>query len=243
MTKTTYTLLGAGGTGSILFPNLLRYLETYHRARKESFYIQVIDGDDIEPHNLDRQLFTETAIGANKAEALIQTSPFIPPSGKLFSRPEFIGKDNVKKVLRDGDIVIIAADNYSIRALIEEVGKTLDNLVVINGGNESTDGSCQLWVRVAGRNVTPPLSHCHPEIVYKGKDDRAAMSCEARSKLAGGEQTIVANMMSAVAILNMLRLYHSSPKGVPPKGHEVHFDLNTLAMRPDDWRGVEGWTS
>lgn len=239
--KTTYTLLGAGGTGSILFDSLIRYLATYHRGRKEAFNLQVIDGDEIETKNLDRQLFADPTIGHNKAEALVATARHVPPNGKLFAIPKFLGKDNVEKLVRDGDVVLIAVDNYSVRALVEEHGKTLPSLVVINGGNESTDGSCQLWQRRDGQNITPPLSHMHPEIAYKDKDDRAAMSCEVRASIPGGEQTIIANMMSATTMLNMLRLFHTSPKGVPAKGHEVHFDLNTLAMRPDDLRGVEGW--
>lgn len=237
--KPTYTLLGAGGTGSILYESLLRYLETFHRHRDENFYLQVIDGDAIEAHNLDRQLFAEQTIGGNKAEALVHTTPFKPPHGKLFPVNDFLGKKNVEKLIRDGDIVLIAVDNYSVRALVEERGKNLDNIVVINGGNESTDGSCQLWIRREGKNVTPPMSHCHPEIAYKADNDRAAMSCQARSKLKGGEQTIIANMASAVAMLNMLRLHHQND--VPKGGHEVYFDLDTLAMRPEDLRGVEGW--
>ena len=237
--KPTYTLLGAGGTGSILFPSLLRYLSTYHRGRKESFYLQVIDGDQIEPHNFDRQLFALPTTGHNKAEALVQTAAYVPDNAKLFALPEFLGKGNVKKRVQAGDTILIAVDNYSVRALVEERVRELERAVVINGGNESTDGSCQLWIRVEDKNLTPPLSHMHDEIAYKSKDDRAAMSCEARSKIPGGEQTIIANMMSATTMLNMLRLYHE--QGAPSKGHEVHFDLNTLAMRPDDWRGIEGW--
>lgn len=237
--KTTYTLLGAGGTGSILFDPLVRYLDTYHGHRKETFNLQVIDGDGIEAHNLARQLFAGPAIGGNKADALVHTARYEPLHGRLFPVPKFLGRDNVTKFVRDGDIILIAVDNYSVRALVEENAGKLDNTVVINGGNESTDGSCQLWVRRDGQNVTPPLSHCHPEIAYRKDNDRAAMSCEARSKIKGGEQTIIANMASAVAMLNMLRLHHQHD--VPKGGHEVYFDLDTLAMRPEDLRGVEGW--
>lgn len=237
--KPTYTLLGAGGTGSILFDSLVRYLETYHRHRDEEFYLQVIDGDEIEAHNLDRQLFPEPTIGNNKAEALVHTAKYVPPHGKIFPVATFLGKKNIGKLVRSGDIVLIAVDNYSVRALVEQHGHTLDRLVVINGGNESTDGSCQLWVRHDGKNVSPPLSHCHPEIAYKSANDRAAMSCEARGKIKGGEQTIVANMASALMMLNMLRQHHQN--SVPKVGHEVYFDLDTLAMRPEDLRGVDGW--
>ena len=243
MTHTpTYTLIGAGGTGSILFSPLVRYLETYYRGQPvlTGYNLQVIDGDEIERKNLERQLFAEPAIGFSKAEALVASLGFEPALGKLFTFNEFLGADNIAKRIRDGDTVLIAVDNYSLRALVEKHGLTLDNLTVINGGNEATDGSCQLWVRRAAKNLTPPLSHGHPEIAYKGADDRAEMSCEARSKLPGGEQTIIANMQSATTMLNVLRLHHNV--GVPKQGHEVHFDLNTLAMRPDDLRGLEGWS-
>jgi hypothetical protein len=156
--------------------------------------------------------------------------------------PHYLGKKNIDELVRRGDIVLIAVDNYSVRALIEARVKALEDAVVINGGNELTNGSCQIYIRQAGKNVTPPLSHFHEEIKYKGTDDRAAMTCAARTKIPGGEQTIAANSMSASIMLAFLSNYHTQatkPKGMV--GHEAHFDLATLAMRHEDLRGTDGW--
>lgn len=241
-TPATYNLIGAGGTGSILYNLMLRYLDTWHGHHKTKFALQVIDGDQVETKNYDRQLFGPMAVGKNKAAALVEASAFTPVHGKIYPRPEYLGKANIAKLIRETDTTLIAVDNYSCRALIEAHVKTLKHATVINGGNEMTNGSCQLYLRRKGKNLTPPLSHWHDEIAYKGTDDRAAMSCAAVAAIPGGEQTIIANGMSAITMLNMLRIgleQAENPKG--PVGHEVHFDLATLAMRHEDLRGTDGW--
>lgn len=239
--RQTYWLIGAGGTGTALFGPLLRYLGTFHGARKESFTLAVMDGDNVEPHNLNRQLFDTPAIGHNKAQALT-ASAIKPDIAELHPIPQYLGSDEDSlSRITDGDIILIAVDNYPVRYFIEQRALQLPNVVVINGGNEKTDGSTQIFIRRKGRNLTPPLSHCHPEIAPTGPD-RAKMTCQAIAKLPGGEQTIIANGASAIFMLNMLRLFHErSDKDLKTMPHEFHFDLNTLSARPDDLRGVPGW--
>lgn len=238
-TSRIYTLIGAGGTGSILFPQLLPYLTTYHAARNEPFQLAIIDGDSVASTNLSRQLFAGRFVDENKAEALLAMHQ--PDPDLVVAVPHYIGAKNVEELIQDGDTLLIAVDNFPVRSFIEKRGATLDNIAVINGGNEELDGSCQLWVRQKGKNVTPPLSHCHPEIHSAGPD-RAALSCQQIADLPGGGQTIVANSMSATSMLNMLRILHeweANPKQDPH--HEMHFDLSTLKMRPADNRGITGW--
>lgn len=219
--RQTYVLVGAGGTGSILMPPLLRYLTTYHRDR-EPFVLAIIDGDEVEEKNLDRQLFDGADILSNKAAAL--ASKFI----NTRAIPEFLDDDNIEQRVLDGDVVLIAADNYNVRARIERHGKTLDNLVVINGGNESRDGSVQIWIREKGHDMSPPLSRFHPEILIASEHDPAALDCIQRAQLPGGEQTIIANLMSAAQMLNALQHYHQvADGGGELSWHEVYFDLLT----------------
>ena len=234
----TYVMVGAGGTGSILFPNLLRYVSAYHRNREEDFILAVIDGDTLAASNLDRQLFPGSAVGANKAEALVALH-VLGAGDQVIAVPQYLGEDNIKDLMTDGDIILIAVDNYSVRAHINKRAKELDNTVVINGGNEDSDGSVQVYIRAGGVNLTPPIDHCHPEIVAKKKDDRRKLSCQQIAELPGGGQTLVANMMSATMILNTLRRYHDGHDLGPT--HEAHFDLNTMKMRPSDNRGIDGW--
>lgn len=232
-----YSLVGAGGTGSFLFPALLRFLENHHHNQGTDFMLQVLDGDHFTADNRVRQLFDGNYVDENKANTLVAQHG----TDKTVALPEYLGTDNMEKRIQDGDYVLIAADNFPVRSKIEKRGLELPNITVINGGNESYDGSCQIWMRRGGKNITPPLSHMHPEI-HAGGDDRAEMDCMVAAQLPGGEQTIIANLASATMMLNALRLsleWDANHDNIP--FHELFFDLNTGKMRPADWRKVEGW--
>lgn len=237
----TYFIVGAGGTGSQLMPSLLTYLRAFHAGRVihdplgnppipaggSEYQVVVADGDIFEAKNQARQLFAEGLIATNKAEAMVMMYEGHP----IMAVSRYIGAADVEKMVQDGDCVIICADNYSVRALVADRAADLDNVVVINGGNEFNDGSVQLWVRENGANVTPSIRYGHPEIKYLAEDDRAPMTCAQAAELPGGEQTLLANVKSATYILEALMRWHSgayregwtelqfSPQGV------VHIDM------------------
>jgi molybdopterin/thiamine biosynthesis adenylyltransferase len=233
-----YVLIGAGGTGSILFDCLNRYLNAYHVNREEAHIVAVIDGDELQAHNLDRQLFQGNYVGENKANALVA----IYGNETTRAVPEFLSDENVTNRINDGDIVLIAADNFDVRNRIQRHGMTLDNITVINGGNESTDGSLQMWIRRNGENITPPLSFMHDEILRPSPFDPSTLDCQQLATLPGGEQTIIANMMSATQILNAVRTLHEWQEGVQElRWSEIFYDLNTGNAKSFDNRIIEGW--
>lgn len=250
MTTQPYVLIGAGGTGSILFPLLVRYLDSYHGNRGDNHIVAVIDGDHVEAKNLERQMFGGNFIDENKAHALV--AQLGHPATRAV--PEYLGEENLEKRIFDGDVVLIAADNYDVRRRIERHAMSLGNIVVINGGNESSNGSLQVFIRSEGVNLTPLLSWQHPEILEPSPHDPSAMNCQQIAEMPGGEQTIVANTMSAAWMLNALVQYHEwnrvrlvpgaeipIPAPEPFPWHELHFDLATGRARPNDLRGISGW--
>lgn len=229
----TYILIGAGGTGSLLLDPMLRMLRTFHG--QDDFIVAIIDGDNVEAKNLARQQFKGNHVGLNKAAAL---ADFVYGE-ELHPVPEFLGDTNIKDRIQDGDVVIIAADNYNVRARIEQRAFELDNIAVINGGNESFDGSCQIFIRKNGKNMTPPLSWMHDEIYTPSEHDPSKLDCIARAAIKGGEQTIIANLMSAAWTLNMLYRYLVSDKN-PVVWHETFFDMKTGNAKAYDWRDEDG---
>ena len=242
MTTRTYVLVGAGGTGSILLPPLMRYLTGYHVNRAENHILAIIDGDHVEEKNLARQMFEGEYVEENKANALTA----IYGDATTRAIPEFLSDDNIEARIFDGDTVLIAADNYDVRARIERHGLTLQNLTVINGGNEDLDGSLQLWLRRDGQNVTPQMSFGHAEILVASPHDPSRLSCAQRAELPGGEQTIVANMMSATQMLNAVRKVHEWERDLTIVAavlpwHELYFDLQTGNTKTYDRRPQTGW--
>lgn len=237
-----YDLIGAGGTGSILLPLLRGYLSTYEKTSGEASQITVIDGKEVGAEKLDRQMFEGRYAGSNKAEALVEQ--YKGSSTVMIAVPYYLNDKNIEAI-ENGDVIIIAADNFPVRARIEKYAQTLNDITVLNGGNEMSDGSLQIYVRRDGKDVTPPLSQGHPEILTDDKRDPAALSCEQIAALPSGEQTIIANMASAMAILNGIKKIHDWERrikgGKMTKGalalaekmipQEIFFDLNTFAMR------------
>lgn len=229
-----YVLIGAGGTGSFLFPSLLRYLEVHE---PDQFRIIIIDGKEVAASKLYRQLFFGQYAGANKAIALREQYAADP--NVVIAVPEYLKPDDMNKI-SDGDVVLIAADNFPVRARVEARARELDNITVINGGNEMIDGTCQIYMRLDGTDMTPPMSQGHPEMLVETNDDPALLSCQQIAELPGGEQTIIANMTSAVTMLAALRKVHEWEAADAERPHigprftlpeEIYFDMDFLAMR------------
>ena len=82
-------VIGTGGTGTMLLPQMCRYLNSIaeHAPYGKCITIALIDGDTVEKKNLDRQVFIEDDIGANKALV------FAGALAENFSRLRFEGYD------------------------------------------------------------------------------------------------------------------------------------------------------
>jgi hypothetical protein len=231
----TYQMIGAGGTGTHFIGPALAALETFHREKSEEWQFIIIDGDNYDVGNLERQLFDPGFISANKAEALAQMYNRYP----VQAIPRFIGVADLEQMFRDGDTIFICADNHSIRALVQDRALQLENCVVINAGNELHDGNVQLWVRENGQNVTPKLSYMHPEIMFTSEDDRSAMSCQQAALLPGGGQLILANQQAAAWMNTALWRYNT---GAYKEGWtELQFDLLAGTVHHLNMRERRNW--
>ena len=231
----TYIQIGAGGTGTHLIGSMLAYLEGYHGNRGEEWQYVIIDGDAFDAGNLSRQLFDASMVTNNKADSMARMYNRYP----VLSVPRFVGRDDLAEMVTEGDTVLICADNHSIRALVQERAEQMQDVVVINAGNEEHDGNIQLWVREAGVNKTPKLTYGHPEITFLSEDDRSAMSCQQAAALPGGGQLILANQQAASWMLTALWRYH---EGTWKTGWtELTYDLLAGTVHHVDMRARRNW--
>jgi molybdopterin/thiamine biosynthesis adenylyltransferase len=238
-----YIMIGAGGTGTHLLAPLVLYLNSHHSDGE--WILHILDGDVVEVKNLERQLFDDRDVAVNKAEAAAAHFS----SGRVRGYPEYLNEENISKMILDGDTVLICADNFTVRKRIEDHCQTLANVAVINGGNEKYSGSVQLWVRTNGEDLTPRLSYLHPEINNQGPD-RAAMTCAQAAALPGGEQTIIANLQSAVWMLTALWRMHTlifipevGQEPQPKTWTELQFDAIEGTVEHIDQRMSSFWRS
>ena len=216
-------VIGAGGIGGHLVEPLARYL-SYGDDYAE---ITIVDGDKFEDRNKERQRFTENE---NKAEHTVGLLKEEFPKIHFRSKGEYITEDNVISTIREGDVVLMCVDNHATRKLVSDRCADLDNVTLISGGNDFTDGDVIIYSRKNGKDVTKPLTALS-EIANPSDKNPGTLSDEERQ---GCEQEAQANpqllfMNLDIASL-MLSCYYAHEQG-NLNAHRVFSDIKTQARR------------
>lgn len=209
-------VIGLGGIGTALLPFLCRYLN----AAKERWRITVIDGDEYEEKNAARQLF-----GRYGNKAKIKTEEIAKEFRNLSVRAveEFVTKKNIEEIIEEGDIVFLAVDNHQTRKLVAQHCEELEDIVLISGGNELTDGNVQLYIKERGEPKTFSITKFHPELQTPTDKNPGEMSCEEKAEQPSSRQIIFTNMMVAAWMLSTFWLIEQ--KMIKEARGELYFDI------------------
>ena len=216
-------LVGLGGIGSQLLPSLVRYLAFRPEPRP---LLVLVDGDAYEPGNRTRQVFPESAIGVNKAEALAEVYRGLTVQAVA----DYLTDENVATIIRDGDLVLLAVDNHWSRFLVDRHLAGLQEVTLISGGNDETDGNVQLVRRRDGTSVDGHLTEIHPEIGMATEEEPRGDGCQGMA--AERPQLLVTNLMVASAMLSCL--WQITERGSVPYS-EVYLDAIQNAARSRSW--------
>jgi hypothetical protein len=236
-------IVGLGGTGSIV----ARYAVAYLAAAGCPVRVTLIDGDDFEPRNSERMLFSHCG---NKAAVVRQDLlDFVEDSQlTLAALEEYVTPENFDRLIVDGDVVLLAVDNHATRKLVGDFCRErLADVCLISGGNDGvgedtsgraqrgTYGNVQIHRRRGGCDVSPPLSAYHPEIGTPRDTLPTDLSCT--EALASAPQILFTNLAAASAMLNAFFLVACRALDYP----EVCFDIAEGLMRPLPlpWPGSE----
>lgn len=165
-------VVGAGGTGGYLIPNLARQVSIQNSLRAQEglppHTLTIVDQDSVESRNLIRQNFVSADIGKNKAEVMAQrysrgyqmSINFVPAYIKdeqqladIF-RPNFHGRSD------DSLVLIDCVDNNKTRTIFK---KFLDSAIhnqheqlpiyYLSSGNEEFGGQVILSLHNTGRGA------------------------------------------------------------------------------------------
>lgn len=219
-------IVGLGGVGSIV----AQYLTIFLRSCETDTRMVLIDGDEFEQKNAERMLFERHG---NKAEVVHERLyPFLQ-TGKveLVAISQFVTPENISRLIREDDIVILGVDNNATRKLIDDHCGTLKNVCLISGGNDGVEelpsgkmlrgtyGNAHICVRKDGENVTPSLSQFHAEIKNPADKNPADLNCT--ELITSVPQVLFANLAAASSILNTLWLYFCNATHY----YEVCFDI------------------
>jgi len=216
-TKHSIVVIGLGGVGSILIERLCRFLNFSQELTAD---ILLVDGDEYEPKNYERQEFTRLG---NKADIKATELEAKFDRLRFDAFEEYLDPNNVGEAIKEGDIVFMCVDNHKTRMIVSNYCTTLKDVILISGGNDFTDGNVQLYVRKDGKDLTPDLCKYHPEIAEPDDKLPSEMSCE---ELAVSEpQLYFANL--GVATIMCWAFYNAVVKESYERS-EVYFDILTM---------------
>lgn len=226
------SIIGLGGIGSVLVNTISRFLNLNESLKPVT--IKLVDGDDYEYKNISRQEFYNYGNKANvKKRELSNRFQNID----YLDFQMFLDENNISEIVTENSIVFVSVDNHKTRRLVSNYAKKLNNVIVISGGNELTDGNIQIFIRKGGENVTPSLTDYHPEIENPLDKSPDEMSCEELSHAE--PQLYFTNFMVAG---HMCSAFYNIIERNNYKISEVYFDIlsmnsNSKTRVPKNIRG------
>lgn len=108
--KSTVTIVGCGGTGSIAAEYLAR----------AGVNLRLIDRDIVEMSDLQRQLYHEEDVGKPKALALKEHLEDVNSEIKIEAYPEDLNSSNVERLLSHTSLILDGSDNMQTRFLLND---------------------------------------------------------------------------------------------------------------------------
>ena len=231
-------MLGAGGTGGHIAPNLYRLLHTLDR------YTEVIicDGDNVEEKNLVRQNFISSDLGRNKAQVLAERyasafgleisyiPEFIEDEARLTAliKPDVYHTGPYSNHTAEGHSILIGCvDNNRSRQLCHQVFNSANNLIYIDSGNGEYTGQVVCGIRRGGRTYYKPIGDVYPDVLADNDKFPTQLSCAEAAVSA--PQSIVANIMAATAVISYL--YNILVLG-NIETRSVTFSTKTVNLKP-----------
>lgn len=216
------SIIGLGGIGSFLVGPISRFEESLNSP----VTINLIDGDEYELKNLDRQEFAE--IGKNKATTKKEELRSKFTRVVFNDYPVFITEDNVSDFVKENSIVFLCVDNHKTRKIVDMAAEKLQDIILISGGNELVDGNVQIFIKKGGEKITPSLSDYHNEINNPEDKLPTELSCE---ELMNSEpQLLFTNLGVATC---MTWAYRNALSG-NFKFSEIYFDIDLMRVSPKE---------
>jgi len=232
-----FVLVGAGGIGNWLAAGIVRLLEWKYPGSG----LIIVDGDNYEEKNRERQEFTK--LGNKAVVKAAELTPQFPnttiiPVPKWVVGDDFSGvadeespKIKASELIRENDIVLAVVDNFAARSILFNAARNLDNIDVFTGGNDDElFGSIYHYQKRDGVEVTCHPEEFHPEYLNPPDKNPGELSCQERSEIQGGTQLLATNMAVAAFILG--RVQKTIVSNQSPDETEIFFDLGLGKAEP-----------
>lgn len=211
-----FKVIGIGGVGCCLVDRLALFLN--HRCQGDELVL--MDGDEFKEKNRDRQKFNTFG---NKAEVKARELSQDYSTVCVRAEPHYVISDNIVSFIREGDTVFLAVDNNATRKLVSDRCEELDNVLLISGGNELTNGGAQAFWRRDRQNMTLPLANAYHANIQRPRDKNPGeVGCD---ELIESEPQIL--FMNNLVAAKMLGIFYGYIVKSEIKYDEVYCDLLT----------------
>src|SRR5580704_306574 len=183
-------IIGCGGVGSAIVPSFC--------LLKPPQDVTLIDGDKIEPRNLNRQLFDSRQVGMNKAQALAARY-------RCQAIPEWFARGKIRH--QRNDWLICLVDNHRTRLEALEVCDE-SGCQAIFAANETHSSEAYYYRRPWKGTSRDPRIY-YPEIANDRSGDPRATSIGCTGEVVtNNRQLVSANLMAAALAEHLYVLWN-----------------------------------
>jgi hypothetical protein len=183
--------------------------------------LTLIDGDSFEDRNAERQSFSRRG---NKAEVTAEEIRKTFPSLYVWTAQDFLSDANIAMSIREGDVVFSCVDNHATRLLLSNRASSLEDVLLISGGNDLVDGNCQIHYRRGGVDLTLPIANkYHPEILIPKDVNPGARPQGCGQRVRSDPQLLVTNMYAATLMMAAFQYWLDGGFDSDKKYDEVYF--------------------
>lgn len=177
-------VIGAGGLGSPC---------AFYLAAAGTGTIGIVDSDNVELNNLQRQVLHTTAdVGVSKVSSAAKRLSALNPDVKIIEHKIRLTSENILKTIADYDIVIDGSDNFPTRYLVNDAC-VLAKKPLVHAGIFRFEGQAM--------TIVPHKSACYRCLFPEPPPPGLVPSCQE-----GGILGVVAGMLGIVQANEALKL-------------------------------------
>lgn len=234
--------VGAGGTGGNFLKEFARFMSFYNQPNI-SITLSIIDGDDIEEKNCERQPYIATDKYQNKAVTLgnaILDNFNIPESNVKMYANYIDSVENLMEIrckafsrgystTKDIVVLIGAVDNHRARQVMHQFFNKVDNIIYIDSANEFRVGEICIGIRLNKKQISPPRAHYYPKILKDKSKKASEKSCGEIN--ISDPQHISTNLMAAnLCLCSAINFINGTVEG-----GIIYFDSSLMFSRFDKY--------
>lgn len=193
-------VIGVGGVGGWLIEPLTKLL-SYHPHGTKMIY--VVDGDEVEKSNLNRQNFSQENVGLSKTRAIYKKTKL----AEINYIPKYLTyktANDIFQYLKEPFLLVTSVDNQKTRKLIYNKLKSFQDYYWINPSNGYDNSQTSIHIKRRGVENTsdPKQRYANLRENLNEVEEEEGEGCEVLSVFS--PQLLAANYMASCSTLMMV---------------------------------------